>query len=137
MSIESDIDDGLLTAVIDVGVSLALPLSMPDTPFDPANYQEYLEALIFTNKTANPTWGEDANHIGILQINYVTKQQIGVVIPKQKAGAIVTAFHKNRIIFHGSAKIKIYQHPTALTPIIEPQQTTYPVSIPYMVIKTE
>lgn len=134
---EAQITDLLLTAAADLATALVLPVAMPGRSAD-YGAQRYLEVTEFRNTTGSPTWGTAAVFGGILQIAlHQPNNDEGAVTPTALAGQIAAAFYKNRVLFGDDGRVKIYQNPTVLTPIVQGDKTIYPVSIPYIATRGE
>lgn len=131
------ISDALLTAAAALATDLALPVAMPGRNFEPTGTQ-YLEVTEFKNTTGNPTWGGEAVYMGILQIAlHRPNDNEGSISPLTIATQIEAAFYKNRNIYGTGGCVRIYQHASVLTPIVETDKVVYPVSIPYLATKRE
>ncbi len=116
----------------------AMRIAYPRINFIPNNNETYLEIRHFPNTNINPTWGRDKTMQGIWQVSVVVNgDQYGDIPPTEIASIIAEHFHKNKRIACDGSFIKIYQHPTVLTPVDEPSKTIYPVSIPYQLLKRE
>lgn len=141
MTVESDIENGLMTRVSEFAASYItglLPVAFPDVPFTPPdNNDPYLEVIHFRNTNGPDLWGTTKRLRGILQVSVIDPKQEGTQIGIEIGSAIANYFEKNTRWNYGATMIKITNTPTLLTPLVNPEKTEYPVSIPYRVTQRE
>jgi hypothetical protein len=131
-TIEADIKRALLTRAEAFAASVALRAEMPGVPFDTVEGEvRWLTVDHFVNTNLNYGWSDRTQFQGILQICVVDTAQEGDLAPTEVCGAIVSYFDKNTVIRQGNVVVKIEVRPSVLTPIVDGQKSTYPVSIPY------
>jgi hypothetical protein len=131
----AQIPDALLARVASLSVgSPALPIAMPDVPFDPtvsATDGKYLEVAYLANRPAWEGVGNGVVDQGLLQITVVYPSGHGVIAPNEAAEEVKAHFTKGLPLVSGTTRVKITAAPWAAAPLIDPSETRVPVTIPW------
>lgn len=129
--IDVDIMRGMFGAAI-VASGQTYPIKIPGRTFNPPNDQKYIELINIKNDTQSRTWGNEQSFSGTFRfVLHWPAVDDGPYPPSQILLDIKTQMHKGRIIRHGAAQIKIFDHGSIQDAIEDGAEILYPLSVPY------
>lgn len=132
MNIDADIERAFQTVATAVAATLGLPIYFPGITNDSGNARRYLEVTHFRNTVLSNDWGTRVTYRGIYQISLIDKINNTGIERLTITKTIVDGFQKNKRFNHNDAYVKITEQPSVLSPVVNPEFTEIPVSIPYL-----
>lgn len=117
----------------------ALPVAMPDVPFQPpvdgqGGALPYLRIDLFSNP---PFWeGLASGRIdqGLLQVTVVWPEGEGIVAGRRAASDVMAHFYKGLRLFGPATRVSINKEPWAASPITEASETLTPITISWTAV---
>lgn len=131
---EAQIAEALFTRVASMDVlSPALPIVYGEEPttYEPPADGRYVVAQLFWNRPAWAGLSDGRMDQGLLQITLVWPKGQGEIAPLEAVGDIVAHFPQGQTMFAGSTKVEVPLPPWTASPIHEPHQVRFPVTIPW------
>lgn len=124
--------DQLLTRLQQLADSLALPIAMPDVPFDPADHPGgYLIANHLPNGTKweGLSGGGPMMNEGLITLGLALPKNGGVIAGLNFLAAVKAALPSGTVLYSDGVKVKITRAPWTATPQMGQPFTLYPVLI--------